>query len=195
MAATAFACRGMLTAPARTLTTVPRAAVAVTVIRVRKSTDEHEFLLAKRLKPPRVGTWSIPGGKIELGEPTLAAAARELSEETHLRVCDGIRFYPWSIASSDVIIRNNDGTVQFHYVISQMLAFAPAEVYVQAGDDASAVRWATVREVEDGTFELGGNVGAIFRRADHLVRTGSVLPNDAIAVDGSDAALSYLVER
>ena len=39
-------------------------------------------LLIRRAKPPRQGEWSIPGGRIESGETTAAAALRELKEET-----------------------------------------------------------------------------------------------------------------
>ncbi len=39
-------------------------------------------LLIKRGKPPREGQWSIPGGRIEPGETAVAAALRELREET-----------------------------------------------------------------------------------------------------------------
>jgi len=42
-------------------------------------------LLIKRGKPPRMGQWSIPGGRIEKGESELQAAARELFEETSIR--------------------------------------------------------------------------------------------------------------
>jgi 8-oxo-dGTP diphosphatase len=39
-------------------------------------------LLIRRGKPPRQGEWSLPGGRIEWGEPAEAAALRELKEET-----------------------------------------------------------------------------------------------------------------
>jgi 8-oxo-dGTP diphosphatase len=41
-----------------------------------------EVLLIKRGRAPRLGEWSIPGGKIEAGESLHAAARRELFEET-----------------------------------------------------------------------------------------------------------------
>lgn len=41
-----------------------------------------EVLLIKRGKPPRLGEWSIPGGRQEMGETIAAAALRELAEET-----------------------------------------------------------------------------------------------------------------
>jgi 8-oxo-dGTP diphosphatase len=39
-------------------------------------------LLIRRGQPPRQGEWSIPGGRMELGETAVAAALRELKEET-----------------------------------------------------------------------------------------------------------------
>jgi len=41
-----------------------------------------EVLLVKRGKPPRLGEWSIPGGRQEMGETIAQAALRELAEET-----------------------------------------------------------------------------------------------------------------
>lgn len=41
-----------------------------------------EVLLIRRAKPPRVGEWSLPGGRIEWGETAREAALRELREET-----------------------------------------------------------------------------------------------------------------
>jgi 8-oxo-dGTP diphosphatase len=40
-----------------------------------------QVLLIQRAKPP-VGPWSLPGGHVEFGETTRAAAERELREET-----------------------------------------------------------------------------------------------------------------
>ncbi len=41
-----------------------------------------EVLLIRRGTPPRIGEWSLPGGRIEPGEAVRAAAIRELREET-----------------------------------------------------------------------------------------------------------------
>ena len=41
-----------------------------------------EVLLIRRGKQPRLGEWSIPGGRMEWGETVTAAALRELGEET-----------------------------------------------------------------------------------------------------------------
>jgi len=42
----------------------------------------EEVLLIRRGQPPRLGEWSLPGGRIEPGEGVRAAALRELAEET-----------------------------------------------------------------------------------------------------------------
>jgi 8-oxo-dGTP diphosphatase len=49
---------------------------------LRRGPGGIEALLIRRGKPPRLGEWSIPGGRIEWGERAEAAALRELQEET-----------------------------------------------------------------------------------------------------------------
>lgn len=43
-------------------------------------------LLVERGRPPNAGLWSVPGGKLELGETLAQAVAREVREETGLVV-------------------------------------------------------------------------------------------------------------
>lgn len=56
----------------------PRPVAAVGVVCLRGD----EVLLIRRGTPPLVGSWSLPGGRIEWGERAAAAALRELAEET-----------------------------------------------------------------------------------------------------------------
>ena len=46
--------------------------------------QNKKILLVKRAFEPAKGTWSLPGGFIELGETPEDAATRELKEETNL---------------------------------------------------------------------------------------------------------------
>ena len=43
---------------------------------------QGRVLLIQRKNPPNAGAWGFPGGHVELGETALAAARRELAEET-----------------------------------------------------------------------------------------------------------------
>lgn len=95
-----------------------------------------EVLLIQRGKPPRYLEWSIPGGRIELGETAREAALRELHEETGVDA-DLIGL----IDVVDAISHRPDGGVAHHYVLVDFLARwrsgAPAP-----GDDALAARFA-----------------------------------------------------
>ena len=44
----------------------------------------EDVLLIQRGTAPRKGEWSIPGGRIEVGETEAQAALRELGEETNV---------------------------------------------------------------------------------------------------------------
>jgi ADP-ribose pyrophosphatase len=115
----------------------PRSAVGAIVIRGDK------VLLVKRGNPPAKGLWSIPGGCVELGETLQEAAEREIKEETGVTIRATKPVYTF-----DVIDRDDQGRIRFHYVIVDLLAD-----YVSgrpnAGSDVSEARWFTSRELED----------------------------------------------
>lgn len=73
-------------------------------------------LLVKRRDEPNRGRWSPPGGSLELGETVEEAAARETREET------GIVVRPTRVVDlRDVILRDEDGRVRWHYVLFGVL--------------------------------------------------------------------------
>ena len=65
------------------------------------------MLLIRRGKAPRAGTWSIPGGRQELGETLMAAARREVLEETGVRAGGALSF----LDVVDSLTRDPDGRV------------------------------------------------------------------------------------
>ena len=114
----------------------PRAAVGAIVL------HEGRVLLVKRGTEPGVGTWSIPGGSIDLGETLGEAAEREVFEETGIRVEAGPAVY-----SFDRLVYDEDGRIRFHYVIVDVLS-----EYVSGhpvpGDDAADAGWFSPSDLE-----------------------------------------------
>jgi 8-oxo-dGTP diphosphatase len=119
-----------------------------------------KVLLIKRGTPPRLGQWSLPGGRIEWGEAVDAAALRELKEETGveaeltglLDVVDG------------VFTSRETGETTRHYVMIDYAARWTGGEPV-AGDDAAdarfftrdeamaAVEWDETRRVIEQAFD------------------------------------------
>jgi 8-oxo-dGTP pyrophosphatase MutT (NUDIX family) len=60
-----------------------RSAVAITVVDAGDGSGEAAFLLTRRAPKLRThaGQWALPGGRLDAGETTMAAALRELREE------------------------------------------------------------------------------------------------------------------
>ena len=100
-----------------------------------------EVLLIKRGNPPRQGQWSLPGGRIEWGETTEAAALRELKEETGVEaVLTGL------IDVVDGVMTSREtGEVTRHYIMvdyaARWLSGEPV-----AGDDAADARFFPLAE-------------------------------------------------
>lgn len=100
-----------------------------------------QVLLIKRGTPPRLGQWSLPGGRIEWSETVTDAALRELKEETGveaeltglLDVVDG------------VFTSRETGETTRHFVMIDYAARWTCGEPV-AGDDAADARFFTREE-------------------------------------------------
>ena len=102
---------------------------------------DDAVLLVHRSNPPSRGMWSIPGGRIRLGETLQAAAEREILEETGV-VIRANR----PVLAFDVIQKDDRGVVKYHYVIVDLAAdYVSGEPL--AGDDAADARWIAADEL------------------------------------------------
>lgn len=71
-------------------TSVPAMATVIPCVGAIVLDPDGRLLLIQRGTPPHAGTWSLPGGRVETGETGPVATAREVSEETGLRVSVGL---------------------------------------------------------------------------------------------------------
>lgn len=99
------------------------------------------ILMIKRGKPPRAGTWSLPGGAQHIGETVEEAARREAQEETGIEVeVLGL------VDVVDSIRRDEAGRIQYHYTLVDVLAREVGGT-LAAGGDAMDAKWVALSEL------------------------------------------------
>jgi 8-oxo-dGTP diphosphatase len=126
----------------------PRPTVAVGAI---VFDERGRVLLIQRGRPPGVGLWTVPGGRVELGETLAAAVEREVLEETGVAVTCGPL-----VEVVERVTREGDAT--WHYVILDYLAHAApggAHATPVHGDDAADVRWFGIDELDQAPLTEG----------------------------------------
>jgi 8-oxo-dGTP diphosphatase len=97
----------------------------------------NRLLLIKRGHEPGAGLWSLPGGRIEPGETDQEAVAREILEETGLRV-----------ECRDLL-----GTVELPGLGGAVIQVSDYRAVVAggdqvSGDDAEDARWVSAAELD-----------------------------------------------
>lgn len=100
--------------------------------------DDHgRLLLVKRANPPAQGLWSLPGGRLEAGEPAEEGVLREVLEETglHVRVEREVGSVERAAPTGD------------NYVIRDFLCTGAGDVV--AADDAADARFFDVAALSD----------------------------------------------
>lgn len=99
-----------------------------------------EVLMVRRSNDPGAGRWSIPGGRLELGETTEQGARREVHEETGI-VCEILNL----IGVYDAVIRGEEGKITDHFTLvnhgAKWLSGEP-----KAGDDAIEAEFITIED-------------------------------------------------
>ncbi len=124
---------------------------------------DGRVLLIERGWPPYQGLLALPGGHVDAGETALAAAARELCEET------GILVDPADLVFIGVY-DEPDRDPRGRYVGVAYLARVPEGTEAVAGDDAAGVEWMSLDALPE---ELAFDHARILAGARRLIRTVS----------------------
>lgn len=111
-------------------------------------------LLARRRNPPDAGLWGFPGGHVEWGETALAAAAREVLEETSVTV------KPLNYVTNIDLIQPPD----LHYLLTVVRCDFVTGTPV-AGDDASEAAWVPIEDIRAGLLPMSARVAELIEMA------------------------------
>lgn len=133
----------------------PELAVSAAIFR------DGKVLLVRRAGAPAKGLWTLPGGRVEVGEKLVDAVTREVMEETGLSIdVIGLAGYRESILADAVGDRGR------HFVI---LPFAACWVAgdVTLNDELDDSRWLPIDDV-NGLQTTEGLLD-ILRRAEKLL--------------------------
>ncbi len=119
------------------------------------------ILLVQRSNPPNRGKWALPGGLVELGETVQDAAAREVLEETGLRV----EIERLLDVQTD-IHRDVDSRVEYHYVLVDYIA-KPVGGRIRLNSESSAAGWFTSNQSKSLSMSTGTRavLGVYFRQS------------------------------
>jgi 8-oxo-dGTP diphosphatase len=119
--------------------------------------EDDKVLLIRRGKQPRLGEWSLPGGRQELGETLRQCAVREISEETGISILlrDLVEVF-------DMIEVAANGSIERHYTLLDYWAEV-AGGKLEAGDDASEARWFALQEI--GALGMWDKTVAVIHKA------------------------------
>jgi 8-oxo-dGTP diphosphatase len=128
----------------------------------------EEVLLVRRGQEPGKGSWSLPGGMVEVGENLEAAIKREVWEETGLTVkVLGIT------AVLERIYRDDVDKVPYHYVLIDFACeYLSGEV--TPASDVTAARFVSLETLSD--LPLPSFTAQVIRRARDQKKNEAFLP-------------------
>lgn len=98
------------------------------------TTTDGYVLLIERGWDPHKGQWALPGGFVDPGETSRAAAARELGEEA------GVHAAPDELTRVDVFDEPGRDPRGRYVTVAYQLTVIPGTI-TEAGDDAVRAEW------------------------------------------------------
>lgn len=155
----------------------PHPALTVDVAAFSLREGDLQVLLIQRADPPFEGSWALPGGFVDLGEPPEDAARRELEEETGVR----------DIRLEQLRVFGEPGRDPRGHVVSVVyLALLPAQstTHIRASDDAADARCWPVHGLPALAFDHAEVLACALRRLREALEdpVGSGLLPDAFTV-------------
>lgn len=97
------------------------------------TTDRHVLLIERGWNPHK-GQWALPGGHVDPGETSRAAAARELGEEA------GVHAAPEELTQVGVFDAPDRDPRGRYVTVAYHLTVIPGTI-TEAGDDATRAEW------------------------------------------------------
>ena len=112
-----------------------------------------KLLLHRRKGSHGEGTWSLPGGHLELNETFEACAVRETKEEF------GIDIKPLKVIS----VSNNIAYGKHYVTIGVLAELVSGEPKIMEPDRCDAVGWFDLNELPENIFHASGRIIAHYR--------------------------------
>ncbi|WP_445276817.1 NUDIX domain-containing protein [Streptomyces sp. DSM 41033] len=116
-------------------------------------TTDDRVLLVQRGWNPHAGQWALPGGHVDPGETSRAAAARELAEETDVYAAPEELTQVGTFDGPDRDPRGRYVTVAYQLTVISTLPAYP-------GDDAVNVQWWPLSDLPPVAFDHADIIAA-----------------------------------
>jgi len=125
--------------------------------------QDGRVVLVKRRFEPLAGQWSLPGGRLELGETLEGGLAREMVEETGLEVEVGP-----VVDVFDRILLDPERKVRYHYVLIDYLC-RPVGGSLHHGSDVAAAEFVDPADLD--RYRLTPKATSVIEKAIAVART------------------------
>ena len=117
------------------------------------TTTDGYVLLIERGWDPFAGQWALPGGHVDPGETSRAAAARELAEEA------GVYAAPGELAQVGVFDEPGRDPRGRYVTVAYQLTVIPGTI-IEAGDDAARAEWWPLSDLPPLAFDHADIIAA-----------------------------------